>query len=70
LGRERLVNDILKSLGDLNSILNLPSANKTLGITDVRGRKLGKSATSGLGKVGEVFRVKSDDGAIADTSRG
>ena len=68
--RERLVDDILKSPGDLNSILNLPSANKMLGIVNARGRKLGRSATSGLGKVGEVFGVKSDDAAKADTSRG
>jgi hypothetical protein len=70
LSRERLVNDTLKNLGDLNCILNLPSANKTLGIADVGGRKLGRSATRGLEKVGKVFRAKSGDATIANTSRG
>ena len=70
LSRERLVDDILKSPGDLNSILNLSSANQMLGIANVRGRKLGRLATSGLGKVGEVFGAKSDDAAEAHTSRG
>ena len=69
LSRARLVDDILKSPSDLNSICNLPSVNKMLSIANLRGRKLSRSATSGLGKVGEVFRVKSNDAAIADTSR-
>jgi hypothetical protein len=66
---ERLVGDVLKRFGDLNSILDLSRANKTLGIADIRGGKLGRSATSRLGKVREVFRMKSANAAVADTSR-
>ena len=65
---EGLVGDVLKSLGDLGSILNLSRANKMLGIANIRGRKLGRSATSRLGKVWKVFVAKSDNAAIADTS--
>jgi len=68
LGRERLVDDIMKDSGNLDSILNLPRADKTLGITDISGRKLHRSTTSGLWKVREVFGAKSSDGAIAHTS--
>jgi hypothetical protein len=69
LNRDRLVNDILKCLGDLDSILNLPSTSMILGIANIRERKLSRSATSRLGKVQNMFRVKSDNINIADTSR-
>jgi hypothetical protein len=68
LSRERLVNDVLTSLSDLDSILNLSSANKILGIANVKERKLCRSATSRLRKVWKVFRAKSDNATIADTS--
>ena len=66
---EGLVGDVLKRFGDLDSILNLSRANKMLGIADIRGGKLGRSATSGLGKVREVFRTKFANAGVADTSR-
>ena len=68
LGGEGLVGDVLKGFGNLNSIVNLPRANKTLGIVNVRGGKLERTTTRGLGKVWEVLRMKPADAAKADTN--
>ena len=65
---EGLVGDVLKGFGDLNSIVNLPRANKMLGIANVRGGKLERMTTRGLEKVWEVLRTKPADAAKADTN--
>jgi hypothetical protein len=66
---ERLVGEVLKRLGDLDSIINLARADKTLCIANIGGGELGRSTSNRLGKVREVFGAKSGDGAIVDTSR-
>jgi hypothetical protein len=46
LGRERLVDNVSKCSGDLNSSFNLSRGNKINSILNVRGRKLGWTSSS------------------------
>jgi hypothetical protein len=50
LGRERLVDYVFESLGDLDSILNLTSTDKALAIVNIGERKLRRPTTRGLGR--------------------
>jgi hypothetical protein len=69
LGRERLVDYVFESLGDLDSILNLTSTDQALAIENIGERKLRRPTTRGLGKIGMMFSAKSGYGTSVDTSR-
>ena len=54
LGRERLVGEVLKRFGHLDSIISLSNANKSNGMTNIGVRKLGRTTTRGFGEVGAM----------------
>jgi hypothetical protein len=65
-----LVDDILESFGDLNSILSLPGSDKMDGMSCVGRGKLGRTTTQGLLKGGTMLGAKSGDSAGMDSSGG
>ena len=69
LGRERLVDYVFESLGDLDSILNLTSTDQALAIANIGERKLRRPITRDLRKVEMMLSVKSGYGTGVDTSR-
>ena len=68
LGRDGMVLDILKGLGDLDSILSLSSTNKLNSMSHISGRNDGWTTTSGFGKVGTVFSANTTDGGVTESS--
>ena len=63
-----MVLDILKGLGDLDSILNLSSTKKVNSISHISGQNDEWTTTSGFGKVGMVFSVNVTDGGVTESS--
>ena len=63
-----MVLDILKGLGDLDSILSLSSTKKSNSMLHISGRNDGWMTTSGFGKVGTVFSVNTTDGGVTESS--
>ncbi len=59
LGRERLVDDVFKGSGDLDSIFSLPGGDEVDGMTSVGWRELGRASTQGLLKGGTMLGTKS-----------
>jgi hypothetical protein len=51
LGGERLVGDIGKDFGDIDSGISLSRADKTLGMTNVGRRELSRTTATRLGEV-------------------
>jgi len=48
LGRDRLVGDVLKGFGDLNSILSLPGGDEVDSMMSVGRGELGRTTTQGF----------------------
>jgi hypothetical protein len=69
LGTDRLVGDIPKSFGHINSSVSLPRADETLCIVNIGGGKLGGTTTNGLREMTTMLGVKSRDCANAMASR-
>ena len=60
--------DILKGLGDLDSILSLSSTKKLNSMLHISRRNDGWMTTSSFGKVGTVFSVNATDGRVTESS--
>ena len=69
LGRDGMVLDILKGLGDLDSILSLSSTKKLNSMSHISRRNDGWMTISGFGKVGTVFNANTTDGGVTEASR-
>ena len=63
-----MVLDILKGLGDLDSILSLSSTKKSNSMSHISRRNDGWTTTSGFGKVGTVFSANMTDGGVTESS--
>jgi len=63
-----MVLDILKDLGDLDSILSLSSIKKLNSMLYISRRNDGWTTTNGFGKVGTVFSVNVTDGGVTEAS--
>jgi len=68
LGRDGMVLDILKGLGDLDSILSISSTKKPNSILHISRRNDGWMTTNGFGKVGTVFSANVTDGGVTEAS--
>jgi hypothetical protein len=69
-GRERLVDDVLESFGDLDSIFSLPGGDQVDSMSGVGRGKLWRTTTQRLLKRGTILGAKSGDGASMDPSGG
>ena len=68
IGRERLVDDIGKGSGHLDSNFSPASRDEMLSMADVGRRKLGGVTSNSLWKCRTFFGVESGYGSMADTS--
>ena len=68
LGRDGMVLDILKGLGNLDSILSLSSTKKLNSMSHISRRNDGWMTTSSFGKVGTVFSANATDGRVTEFS--
>ena len=68
LGRDEMVLDILKGLGNLDSILSLSSTKKLNSMSHISRRNDGWTTTSSFGKVGTVFSANATDGRVTEFS--
>ena len=68
LCRDRLVDNITESFGDLDCIFSSPWANKANSMTNVGPWKLCWMTSWGLLKTGTMFGAKSEDSSIGNTS--
>jgi len=68
MGRDGMVLDILKGLGDLNSIFSLSNIKKLNSISHISRRNDGWMTISGFGKVGTVFSANATNGGVTETS--
>ena len=68
LGRDGTVLDILKGLGDLNSILSLASTKKSNSMSHTGRRNDRLTTTSSFAKVGTVFSANVTDGRVTEFS--
>ena len=69
-GRERLVDDVLESFGDLDSIFSLPGGDQVDSMSGVGRGKLWRMTTQRLLKRGMMLGAKPGDGASMDPSGG
>ena len=67
---EGLVGDGLEGMGNLGSSGGLPSVDKTDGMSDISGGKLGWTTTRGLGNMGAIFRPDTSDSRSVMASNG
>ena len=68
IGRERLVDDIGKGFGHLDSSFSPAGRDEMLSMVNVGRRKLGGATSNSLWKYRTFFGVKSGYGSMADTS--
>ena len=68
LGRDGMVLDILKGLGDLDSILSLSSIKKLGSMSHISGGNDQWTTTSGFGKIGTVFSANMINGGVTESS--
>ena len=67
---EGLVGDGLEGMGNLGSSGGLPSVDKTDGMANISGGKLGRTTTRGLGNMGAIFRPDTSDSRSVMASNG
>ena len=63
-----MVLDILKGLGDLDSILSLSSTKESNSLVYISRRNDGWMTTSSFGKVGTMFSANTTDGRVTESS--
>ena len=68
LGRDGMVLDILKGLGDLDSILSLSSTKESNSLVHISRRNDGWTTTSSFRKVETVFSANTTDGRVTESS--